>query len=114
VLIFNYADTISHLLTDVTCLSGKTVTIFLPNQGMRIKPKIENLNKVIEKAQSKYIEEFVVIDSIFQKMGKKIGRDGRVDYESTTCFHDNEKSMFWWIYFGHTQKTIDCQLHMSN
>ncbi|MET0637390.1 MAG: hypothetical protein ABWZ25_15270 [Chitinophagaceae bacterium] len=108
VLIFNYKDTNSYILDDVSSISGNTVTIYFPNQVRKIKPSVANFDKVKEDAESKYTEKYVVLDSVLRKEGEKVGYDGRVVFENAICFHKNEKSIFWWIYFGHIQQVIDC------
>jgi hypothetical protein len=108
IITFNYPDTSSNIILEVSVATDKLHTIYFPKGQIKFEPKIANLDSVINKSSSRYIEEYSVTDSILHRSATKIDSNGRIEFHYNNCYLANHKSVFWHTYLAHTLKNISC------
>ncbi|MDF2382098.1 hypothetical protein JMG10_11510 [Nostoc ellipsosporum NOK] len=103
---FSYSDTNRMKLMDVMEVRGKDRTIWYPEPGFSIPPDPANLYLISRNYTARYTEKYSQKDSLLIKSIKREDAKGRVAFQDQHTYRAISRSMFWWYYFGESQKVL--------
>jgi hypothetical protein len=110
VLAYNYVNTVTYKLMDVTLISNNKEIAYEPIGDFKVSPEIQNFNMVIENSKISYINEIKEDSSTFTVRTVKSDQRGKIVSDRTTCFEPKKCSYFWWTYFGLSYlKKVSCK-----
>ena len=110
VLQFNYSDKNSYKILDASVISDNKETIYFPEKSLIVEPKIQNFDTIEAKAESIYVNEIIIKNSILTEISKKTDKKGELIHSHFKCFETkNHYSYIWWTYFGFYLKETECK-----